>query len=69
MHGLKLFNRVNSTKTMGTDLLNADIPIIKVPSIVIPEEYNYILNPNLLGNGFRLLEMKKFIYDLRIKTV
>lgn len=56
-----------STKTIGTEFLQSDVPIIKVPSIIIPDEYNYILNPSLLGKVFQLIEMKRFIYDLRIK--
>lgn len=56
-----------STKTIGTELLEKDVSIIKVPSIVIPDEYNYIINPTFLGKGFQLIEMKEFIYDLRIK--
>lgn len=57
----------HSTKTIGTDLLKANIPIIKIPSIIIPDEFNYILNPSFLGKGFQLTEMKRIIYDLRIK--
>jgi RES domain-containing protein len=57
----------HSTKTIGTDFLHSNIPLIKIPSIIIPDEYNYILNPSLLGKAFELIEIKRIIYDLRIK--
>lgn len=56
-----------STKDMGTSWLSDGTPIIRVPSIVVPEEFNYILNP-LAGKGFfRLLRADDFVYDVRIK--
>ena len=57
----------HSTKTIGTDFLQANVPIIKTPSIIVPDEYNYILNPSQLGIAFQLVEVKRIIYDLRIK--
>ncbi|PWH85150.1 RES family NAD+ phosphorylase [Brumimicrobium oceani] len=57
-----------STKTMGTELFKNNIGIIKAPSIVIPEEYNFILNPSLIEKAFQLIEIKNFNYDLRIKN-
>jgi len=57
----------HSTKTIGTGWLQKDVAIIKIPSIVIPDEFNYILNPSQFGTAFQLIEMKRFIYDLRIK--
>lgn len=57
----------NSTKTIGTDLLHNNKAIIRVPSITIPEEFNYIINPTQLGKDFELIETKKITYDLRIK--
>src|SRR5690554_2851340 len=32
-----------STKALGTEKLQNNIPIIKVPSIILPGEYNFIL--------------------------
>lgn len=57
-----------STKSSGTEWLKDDAPIIKVPSIIIPEEHNYILNPLFINKSFQLVEKKRFVYDLRIKT-
>lgn len=57
-----------STKDFGTKLLQKGTPIIKIPSIVIKDEFNYILNPNSLGKNIKLLEVKDFVYDLRVKS-
>ena len=57
-----------STKDFGTKLLKKGISIIKIPSIVIKDEFNYILNPNDLGSSFKLIEVKDFVYDLRVKN-
>lgn len=56
-----------STKSLGTNLLQDEIAILKIPSIVIPTEYNYILNTQIEKVGFKLLDKEDFIYDLRIK--
>ncbi len=55
------------TQELGTRLLlNPDIPIIKVPSVVVNEEYNYLINPS--GNsGIKILDIKDFVYDIRVK--
>lgn len=59
-----------STKDFGTDLLNKNQHvIIKVPSSVIPEEFNYLMNPKHARAGeCRIIEVKDFVYDIRIKT-
>lgn len=57
-----------STKDFGTKLLKKGIPIIKIPSIVIKEEFNYILNPMGINKDFKLVEVKDFVYDLRVKN-
>lgn len=57
-----------STKDFGTKLLQKGTAIIKIPSIVIKDEFNYILNPNYLDKNFKLIEIKDFVYDLRVKN-
>lgn len=57
-----------STKDFGTKLLQKGVPIIKIPSIVIHDEFNYILNPAIDKKHFKLVEVKDFVYDLRIKN-
>lgn len=56
-----------SAKDLGSALLSDNVPVIRVPSVVIPTEYNYLLNPSAEGKAFRLLEVREFRYDLRIK--
>lgn len=60
----------SSTQDFGTQLLkNSSNKIIKIPSSVIAEEFNYILNPIYSSNFFKIVEIKDLIYDVRIKTV
>jgi len=57
-----------STKDFGTKLLEKGDPIIKLPSIIIPDEFNFVLNPLATEKAFKLVEIKDFVYDLRIKS-
>ncbi|MEO8712853.1 MAG: RES family NAD+ phosphorylase [Parafilimonas sp.] len=59
----------SSTKDFGTALLKATKKtVLKIPSIIIPDEFNYILNPmHADSRKFKILEIKDFIYDMRIK--
>lgn len=58
----------SSTKDFGTRLFKSDASIIRVPSTVVPEEYNYILNPLFAGStNFNIIAVQDFIYDVRIK--
>ena len=67
----KHFPAPASTKDFGTRLLkNSTNSIFKIPSSVIVEEYNYLLNPlHADSKYFKIVEIKDFIYDLRIKMV
>ena len=56
-----------STKDYGTKFLQSNKPILKIPSIIIPEEFNYIINPRVDYLSFELVEIKDFVFDLRIK--
>ncbi len=56
-----------STKDFGTKLLQQHA-IIRIPSIIIPQEFNYVVNPLTKNPCFKLLETKDFIFDLRIKA-
>lgn len=60
-----------STKNFGDGLLRvARVPVIRIPSSVITEEFNYILNPAYIASSrFRILEVKDFVYDVRLKLV
>lgn len=58
-----------STKDLGTKLLKDGVPILKVPSTVVPFEFNFIINPFFDTKHFKLKKLQDFVYDLRIKTV
>jgi RES domain-containing protein len=60
-----------STKDFGTAILEKQqYPVIKVPSAVIPEEFNYLLNPQHLNSRFfKIVLIKDFVYDIRIKKI
>lgn len=59
-----------STKDLGKQLLDRmQHLIIRVPSTVIEEEYNYLINPRHERiSECRVAEIKDFVYDLRIKV-
>ncbi len=61
----------SSTKTFGSELLLAAVePVIRIPSSVIPDEFNYLLNPmHPAGKRFRIVDIRDFVYDVRIKIV
>lgn len=58
-----------SAKDFGSSLLKTS-EILKIPSSVITEEYNYILNPlHPNSNHFKIVDIRDFVYDVRIKMV
>lgn len=59
----------SSTKDAGTHLLiTAATLIIKVPSTIITEEFNYLLNPSHVDSrNITIVDLKDFVYDIRIK--
>ena len=60
-----------SARDFGTKLLKEmKYPVFKLPSAVIPEEHNYLLNPlHADSSKFSIVDVKDFVYDVRIKTV
>jgi RES domain-containing protein len=58
-----------SAKDFGTSLLMAAASaIIRYPSSVIPDEFNFILNPvHPASKNFAILDTRDFVYDVRIK--
>lgn len=58
-----------ATKNMGTLILNESaIGVVGVPSCIVPDEWNYLLNPRVLAKGSsRILEEKDIDFDFRIK--
>jgi len=61
----------SSTKDFGTNLLKkAAVPIIKIPSTVIPQEFNYLLNPlHPDSKYFKIVSIDDIVYDVRIKSI
>lgn len=61
----------SSTKDFGTALLKQVQHLtIQIPSTVVPEEYNYLINPSHPEiNKVRVVEIKDCVYDVRIKTI
>ena len=56
-----------STKDFGTKFLQEKQAILKIPSIIIPTEFNYLINPLAEYSHFKLIETRDFVFDLRIK--
>jgi RES domain-containing protein len=58
------------TKNFGSNLLqDASVLAIKIPSVIIPSEFNFILNP--LATNFqtiKIIDVFSFALDKRIKT-
>lgn len=67
----KQFPVPSTTQDFGSHLLKtAKKSVIKIPSSVITEEYNYLLNPlHLNSKKFKIVSITDLIYDLRIKLV
>ena len=61
----------SSTKDFGTRLLTvSEHCVIKIPSSVIPEEFNYLLKPlHPRIKECKIRAVKDFVYDIRIKAV
>jgi RES domain-containing protein len=60
-----------STKDFGTRILKAmRYPVIRIPSAIIPQEFNFILNPfHPDSAGFIIAGIHDFVYDMRIKSI
>jgi RES domain-containing protein len=60
-----------SAKDLGTAWLNSRTHLVwRVPSTVIPSEFNYLLNPRHAEiSAVKILAVDDFVYDVRIKMV
>ncbi len=60
------------TRDFGSEMLiKAEYLILKFPSVIIPQEFDYILNPT--HKDFQLIDKSKlkvedFVYDIRLKS-
>lgn len=61
----------SSTKDFGTNKLREVSSLsIRIPSPVIPKEFNYLLNPlHPASKQFKIVDIIDFVYDVRIKMV
>ena len=56
-----------SARELGSSLLGTHL-IIKIPSAIVADEYNFLLNLRHANSSeLRILDIKDFIYDVRIK--
>ncbi len=60
-----------STQNFGSDLLRSSKKaVIQIPSAVISQEFNYILNPlHINSRSFKIKSITDLVYDIRIKLV
>lgn len=60
-----------STRDFGTNLLKTSKKaVFQIPSSVISQEFNYILNPlHINSRNFKIKEITDLVYDVRIKLV
>ena len=67
-NGWANIQKVGTTRRMGTDFLKNKIGLyLKVPSAVIEDEFNYILNPNHPDmKNCRIINAKPFQFDDRL---
>ena len=59
-----------SAKDLGSQFLaSLSNPVFKIPSSIIPAEYNFVLNPlHVASKNFKIVAIDDFIYDIRIKN-
>ena len=64
----RTFPSVEELKDIGTDWAHeATVPILVVPSVVIPNELNYLVNPShRLSHGIKIVSVDAFALDTRL---
>ena len=60
-----------TTQTIGDDFVNYnDSAILKVPSSIVPQEFNYLINPKHPDSSkIKILSVSKMIFDSRLKNI
>lgn len=58
------------TQTIGDDFVNdMEAAVLKVPSSIVPQEYNYLINPNHVdANKIKVLNEVSMKFDSRLKS-
>ena len=62
-------NEISLTRKIGTEFLaKNEYLLMQVPSVIVPEEHNFILNPmhDLAGNC-KIIESKPILFDARFR--
>jgi len=64
------YNKMINTQVIGATWIKENkTALLQVPSSIIPEEVNYLLNPNHADFKFiKLIKTQPFIFDARIKA-
>ena len=59
-----------TTQTIGDDFVNYnDSAILKVPSSIVPQEFNYLINPSHPDSSkIKILGVSKMMFDSRLKN-
>jgi len=59
-----------TTQTIGDDFINYnEAAILKVPSSIVPQEFNYMINPNHRdASKIKVLSTAKMMFDTRLKS-
>jgi RES domain-containing protein len=68
-HNWKSIPTSSTSKIFGTEkLAQSSFPILRFPSVIIPSEFNYILNVNRLNElNPKIISVEKYDFDHRIK--
>jgi RES domain-containing protein len=66
----RTMHHTEECRNYGSKLLHEDHLIIRVPSVVLPYEYNYLLNPQHPGfsQKITIVNIEDYSYDIRIKA-
>jgi RES domain-containing protein len=64
------FPHPEETRSLGSKLLRENISlVIKIPSVIIPEEHIYLINPNHPRiNEVKISAVADYAFDVRIKS-
>ncbi|MCJ0742485.1 RES family NAD+ phosphorylase [Pedobacter montanisoli] len=65
----KQIENEGSLKRLGTSFLEkGDFLAMRVPSVLVEEEYNYVINPNHIdARKIKILNVRPFFFDQRLK--
>ena len=65
----QLFEKIGHTQAVGDKwIAGNESAILIVPSVIVPGEYNYLLNPNHPDfKKVKLIKSEPFVFDARIK--